>query len=291
MQQSELTALFLPIALGIIMLGMGMTLTLNDFKNVARYPKAVFIGLSNQLLLLPVLGYLIVMAFDLRPEIAVGIMLLAFSPGGATSNLISHLAKADLALSISLTAISSLVVNFSLPLLLNWSLAHFMGGEQAMQLPLLETFLQIFVVTILPVSLGMWIKNRFPTFTEKALKSVNLISAVFFVLILLMALLKERAHIVPYFQEAGFPALTLNLGALLLGYFSGLFFGLSKRQRVSISIETGIQNGTLAIGIALSPAMLNNVEMAIPAAIYSLMMFVTAGAVVIWSRQRADLDI
>lgn len=288
MQQSELTALFLPIALGIIMLGMGMTLTLNDFKNVARYPKAVFIGLSNQLLVLPLLGYLIVLAFDLRPEIAVGIMLLAFSPGGATSNLISHLAKADLALSISLTAISSLVVNFSLPLLLNWSLAHFMGGEQAMQLPLLETFLQIFVVTILPVSIGMWIKNRFPVFTEKALKSVNLISAVFFVLILLMALLKERAHIVPYFLEAGFPALSLNVGALLLGYISGLFFGLSKRQRVSISIETGIQNGTLAIGIALSPAMLNNVEMAIPAAIYSLMMFVTAGAVVIWSSTSSD---
>lgn len=288
MQQSELTALFLPIALGIIMLGMGMTLTLNDFKNVARYPKAVFIGLSNQLLVLPLLGYLIVLAFDLRPEIAVGIMLLAFSPGGATSNLISHLAKADLALSISLTAISSLVVNFSLPLLLNWSLAHFMGGEQAMQLPLLETFLQIFVVTILPVSIGMWIKNRFPVFTEKALKSVNLISAVFFVLILLMALLKERAHIVPYFLEAGFPALSLNVGALLLGYISGLFFGLSKRQRVSISIETGIQNGTLAIGIALSPAMLNNVEMAIPAAIYSLMMFVTAGAVVIWSSTGSD---
>lgn len=288
MQQSELTALFLPIALGIIMLGMGMTLTLNDFRNVARYPKAVFIGLSNQLLILPLLGYLIVLAFDLRPEIAVGIMLLAFSPGGATSNLISHLAKADLALSISLTAISSLVVNFSLPLLLNWSLAHFMGGEQAMQLPLLETFLQIFVVTILPVSIGMWIKNRFPVFTEKALKSVNLISAVFFVLILLMALLKERAHIVPYFLEAGFPALSLNVGALLLGYISGLFFGLSKRQRVSISIETGIQNGTLAIGIALSPAMLNNVEMAIPAAIYSLMMFVTAGAVVIWSSTSSD---
>lgn len=288
MQQSELTALFLPIALGIIMLGMGMTLTLNDFKNVARYPKAVFIGLSNQLLVLPLLGYLIVLAFDLRPEIAVGIMLLAFSPGGATSNLISHLAKADLALSISLTAISSLVVNFSLPLLLNWSLAHFMGGEQAMQLPLLETFLQIFVVTILPVSIGMWIKNRFPVFTEKALKSVSLISAVFFVLILLMALLKERAHIVPYFLEAGFPALSLNVGALLLGYISGLFFGLSKRQRVSISIETGIQNGTLAIGIALSPAMLNNVEMAIPAAIYSLMMFVTAGAVVIWSSTSSD---
>ena len=166
-----------------------------------------------------------------------------------------------------------------------------MGGEEAVQLPLGKTMVQIFVVTILPVSIGMLIKQRFPAFTERSLKAVNIMSAVFFVLILLLAILKERANIVPYFVQAGVPALALNLAALLLGYITGLLFALNFKQRVAISIETGIQNGTLAIGIALSPAILNNTEIAIPAAIYSLMMFITATLVVLWSRKRADLDI
>jgi BASS family bile acid:Na+ symporter len=291
MEQSAVTALFLPLALGIIMLGMGMTLTLDDFRRIVKDPRAVLVGLSAQLVILPLFGLLLAVGFELRPELAVGLMLLALSPGGATSNLISHLAKADLALSVTLTAISSIVTNFTLPIFLGMALQHWMQGDKAIELPFIETFAQIFVVTILPVSLGMVIKQRFPAFTDRSLKAVNIVSAVFFVLILLLAILKERENIVPYFKEAGVPALLLNLGALLLGYLSGLFFKLDLRQRVSISIETGIQNGTLAIAIALSPVILNNTEIAIPAAIYSLMMFVTAGGVVLWSRQRADMDI
>lgn len=291
MEQSTLTALFLPVALGIIMLGMGMTLVLADFKRVFIYPKAVLLGLGNQLLLLPVIGFLLASVFDLSPELSVGIMLLALCPGGATSNIISHLAKADLALSISLTALSSTITNFTIPIFLNLALFHFMGGENAIQLPIGKTIFQIFLVTILPVSIGMMVKARFPRFTERTLKAVNITSAVFFVLILLMAILKERQNIVPYFIEAGLPALSLNLIALLLGYVTGILFSLNFHQRVSISIETGIQNGTLAIGIALSPALLNSTEIAIPAAIYSLMMFVTASFVVLWSRKRESLDI
>lgn len=291
MEQSTLTAIFLPLALGIIMLGMGMTLTLADFKRVFVYPKAVLLGLVNQLAFLPLLGFGLAMAFDLRPELAVGIVLLALCPGGATSNIISHLAKADLALSISLTAISSTITNFTIPIFLNIALFHFMGGAEAVQLPLGKTIAQIFVVTIFPVAIGMLIKQRFPAFTERSLKAVNIMSAVFFVLILLLAILKERANIVPYFVQAGFPALLLNLSAILLGYISGLLLSLNFKQRVAIAIETGIQNGTLAIAIALSPAILNNTEIAIPGAIYSLLMFLTATLVVLWSRKRADLDI
>jgi BASS family bile acid:Na+ symporter len=291
MEQSTLTAIFLPLALGIIMLGMGMTLTISDFKRVFIYPKAVLLGLVNQLAFLPLLGFGLAMAFDLRPELAVGIVLLALCPGGATSNIISHLAKADLALSISLTAISSTITNFTIPIFLNLALFHFMGGADAVQLPLGKTIAQIFVVTIFPVSLGMLIKQRFPELTNRSLKAVNIMSAVFFVLILLLAILKERANIVPYFVQAGFPALLLNLSAILLGYISGLLLSLNFKQRVAIAVETGIQNGTLAIAIALSPAILNNTEMAIPGAIYSLLMFLTAIMVVLWSRKRADLDI
>lgn len=291
MEQSNLTALFLPLALGIIMLGMGMTLTPADFKRVFLYPKAILLGLTNQLIVLPLLGLAIIYIFDLKAELAVGVLLLALCPGGATSNIISHLAKADLALSISLTAFSSTITNFSIPFLLNLALFHFMGGAEAIQLPIGKTVVQIFAVTILPVGLGMLIKQYLPTITSKSLKAVNIMSAVFFVLILLMAIVKERANIIPYFLEAGFPALLLNLVAMLAGYASGLFFALQFKQRVAISIETGIQNGTLAIAIALSPVMLNNTQMAIPAAIYSLIMFLTASMLVLWSRKRADLDI
>ncbi len=288
MEQSIVTALFLPLALGIIMLGMGMTLTLDDFKRIMIYPKAVVAGVVCQLLLLPAIGFAVASAFNMAPELAVGIMLLALCPGGATSNIISHLAKADLALSITLTAISSVITNFTIPIFLNMALFHFMGGAQAVQLPLATTILQIFVVTILPVSLGMYIKKRFPAFTEKSLKAVNIVSAVFFVVILLLAILKERANIIPFFEQAGMAALLLNLTGMALGYLIGKALALDFRQQVAISIETGIQNGTLAIAIALSPVILNNSQMATPAAIYSLIMFVTASLVIFFSRRRAE---
>jgi BASS family bile acid:Na+ symporter len=285
MEQSALTAIFLPVALGIIMLGMGMTLSLNDFKRVVIYPKAVVIGLSTQIILLPLLGFGLAAIFFESPELAVGFILIALCPGGATSNLISHLAKADVALSISLTAISSLATTFTIPILLNVALMHYMVGDQAIQLPLFNTFLQIFAVTILPVSIGMVIKAKYPTFAFNSQKVMNIISTVFFILILLAAILKERENIVPYFRQAGLATLLLNMSSLLIGYYIGKLFQLNKRQRSSIAIETGIQNGTLAIALALSPAILNNTQMAVPGAIYSLLMFVTAAVVIILSKK------
>lgn len=269
------------------MLGMGMTLTLDDFKRIMIYPKAVVTGILCQLIMLPLLGFAVASVFEMAPELAVGIVLLALCPGGATSNIISHLAKADLALSITLTAITSIVTNFSIPIFLNMALFHFMGGEQAIQLPIGTTILQIFVITILPVSVGMFVKKRFPAFTERSLKTVNVLSATFFVIILLLAILKERANIIPFFQQAGMAALLLNLSAMALGYFIARALNLNFRQQVAIAIETGIQNGTLAIAIALSPVILNNSQMATPGAIYSLIMFVTAGTVIFFSRKKS----
>lgn len=285
MEQSIVTSLFLPLALGVIMLGMGMTLTLFDFKRVVLYPKAAIIGLICQLILLPLLGFGLASLFFDSPELAVGFILIALCPGGATSNIISHLAKADLALSISLTAISSLVTNFTIPILLNLALFTYLGGDQAIQLPLFKTFVQIFAITILPVSLGMLIKRKYPNFAFKSQKAMNIISMVFFVMILLAAILKERENIIPYFEQAGLASLLLNSGSLLIGFYLGKFFSLNKRQRSAIAIETGIQNGTLAITLALSPAILNNTQMAVPGAIYSLLMFVTAAIVIIFSKK------
>jgi len=291
MEQSVLTAVFLPIALGIIMLGMGMTLTPADFRRVVRFPKAAIVGLSTQLIMLPLLGFGLAAIFFDIPELAVGFILIALCPGGATSNIISHMAKADLALSISLTAVSSIVTNFTIPILLNVALFQYMGGEQGIQLPLVKTFLQIFVITILPVSIGMLIKHKFNDFAKQSEKSMSIISAVFFIIILLAALLKERANIIPYFQQAGFAALLLNTISLFVGYHLGRLFSLSYRQRSAVSIETGIQNGTLAITLALSPNILNNTEMAIPGAIYSLLMFLTAIVVIIYFKRKNNKEI
>ena len=286
MEQSAVTAIFLPLALGIIMLGMGMTLTLNDFKKVALYPKAALVGLVSQLVLLPLIGFGLAAVFFTIPELAVGLILISLCPGGATSNLISHLAKADLALSISLTAISSIITNFTIPILLNIALAHYMTGEKAITLPFIKTFLQIFLVTIFPVLIGMLIKKKRPQFALKSEKAMNIISTVFFILILLAAIVKEKENIIPYFKQAGIAAIILNLSALFLGFIIGKLFSLNKRQRSSIAIETGIQNGTLAIALALSPAILNNTQMAVPAAIYSLLMFVTAAVVILISKKQ-----
>ena len=184
MEQGLLVSVFLPVALGVIMLGMGMTLTLDDFKRIIKFPKAAIIGLVCQLIMLPLLGFgLAGVLFD-TPELAVGFILIALCPGGATSNIISHLAKADLALSVSLTAVSSTITNFSIPVLLNIALFTYMGGEQAIQLPIIKTFIQIFGVTILPVSIGMLIKQKYPAFALKSEKTMNVISTTFFIVIL-----------------------------------------------------------------------------------------------------------
>ena len=258
MEQGLLVTIFLPVALGVIMLGMGMTLTLDDFKRIVKFPKAAIIGLVSQLIILPLLGFgLAGLLFD-TPELAVGFILIALCPGGATSNIISHLAKADLALSVTLTAISSTVTNFTIPILLNVALFNYLGGEQAIQLPIIKTFIQIFGVTILPVSIGMLIKRKYPTFALNSQKTMNIISSTFFIVILLAAILKERANLIPYFQEAGVAAILLNLSSLFVGYQLAKVFSLSLRQRTAISIETGIQNGTLAVTLALSPTILNN---------------------------------
>jgi BASS family bile acid:Na+ symporter len=291
MEQSIVTAVFLPIALGIIMLGMGMTLTPADFRRVAKFPKAAVIGLSSQLIILPLLGFALAGIFFDVPELAVGFILIALCPGGATSNIISHMAKADLALSISLTAISSLVTNFTIPILLNFALIKYMGEAEGVQLPLFKTFLQIFVITILPVSIGMLIKKRFSDFAKRSEKTMSIISAVFFVIILLAAILKERANIIPYFEQAGLATLLLNASSLLIGYYLGKMFSLSYRQRSAISIESGIQNGTLAITLALSPNILNNTQMAVPGAIYSLLMFITAIVVIFYFKSKNNEEI
>jgi bile acid:Na+ symporter, BASS family len=287
MESNILTAIFLPFALGIIMLGMGLSLTLKDFQRVTFYPKAVIIGLVNQLLVLPLIAFSTLLFLPVSPELAVGVMILAACPGGATSNLLTHMAKGDTALSISLTAISSFITVFSIPILVNFSLIHFMGEGEIIQLPVLKTMAQIVVITIIPVSIGMILKNKFPELAKKSEKPVKISSAIFITIIIIGAILNDKDVIIPSFIAVGPVTLLLNVVMLAIAYFSAKLFNASKPQSISISIESGIQNGTLAIAIASSPLLLNNPDMAISPAIYSLIMFITAfAAVSIFTRKK-----
>lgn len=280
MESNLLTELFLPLALGIIMLGMGLALTLDDFKRILLYPKAVFIGLINQLILLPLTGFALMYFWDLEPVYAVGIILIAACPGGPTSNLFAYLAKCDAALSISLTALSSFITIFTIPFIVNFGLDTFMGEEQFVRLPVLRTILQIMVITVIPVSLGMYIKSKRPNLARRSERPVKIASAVFIALIIAGAILKDRENVIPAFQQVGLPTLALNVITLAIGFVTAKILGLRFKQAATISIETGIQNGTLAIAIAASATLLNNPQMAIPPAVYSIIMFFTGAAVV-----------
>jgi bile acid:Na+ symporter, BASS family len=280
MQESLLTLVLLPLALGIIMLGMGLSLTINDFKRILQFPKAVLVGVVNQLVLLPLMGFLLMYFWELQPTYAVGIILLAACPGGPTSNLFAYLGKCDTALSITLTAVSSILTIFTIPFIVNYAMLLHLGEGQYVALPVLRTILQIMVITIIPVSLGMYLKFKKPEWAIKAERPVKLASTFFIILIILGAVLKDKENIIPAFQETGMPILILNTITLLVGFYSAKLLKLSFKQASTISIESGIQNGTLAIAIAASGTMLNSPEMAIPPAVYSLLMFVT-GAVAV----------
>lgn len=273
MQDSLITQVGLPFALFIIMLGMGMALVPADFKRVARFPGAVALGLVLKLLVMPALTFLLLSLTPMRPELAVGFVLLAACPGGATTNLITHLARGDVALSITLTAIASIITVFTIPVLVNWGLLRFMGQEREIVLPLFRTILQILVITVVPVALGMLLRAKRPALCHRAERPVKNLSAAFLVLIILAALLKERDQLGELFAQAGPLALALNLVGMALGYGATRWLTRDPARAVTVGIEVGVVNGTL--GIAIAAGILQNSAMTIPSAIYSLIMFPT----------------
>lgn len=275
MQGAYITTVIMPFALGIIMLGLGLSLTIDDFKRVVKFPKAVFIGLFCQMILLPIVCFFIAKSFGLAPALAVGLMLLSASPGGATANLYSHLAKGDVALNVTLTALNSVLTIFSIPVIVNLSLGYFMGSEAYIPLQF-KKVVEVFMIVLVPVAIGMLINNRFPVFSKRMEKPVKIASAFILAFVIIAAAYKEKDNVATYFAQVGLAALAFNLVSMLSGYFLPKFFRLPEKQNISIAMEIGIHNGTLAIFIALNA--LENTAMAMPAAIYSLMMFFTAAA-------------
>ena len=271
-------SVIIPICLFLIMMGMGLTLVTNDFKRVLKYPKAVGIGLTNQLILLPIIGFALANIMPLRPEYAVGVMLLVLCPGGTTSNLFTYLAKGDVALSVTMTAIASVITVFTIPIVLSFSLIYFMGSGSAFELPVLKTVLTLVLLTIVPISIGMLIKRYAPAIADRSQVYVSRFGVLFLTFLVLFLGYVQRDIIVDAFIATGPVSIILNLSTMALGYYSSKWFGLNLAQRTSVTLEVGLQNSTLSIFMALT--LLSNYDMSMMPAIYTLVMFLTAGILV-----------
>jgi BASS family bile acid:Na+ symporter len=283
MQSNLFTSFLLPLALAIVMLGMGLSLVPEDFKRITRDPKAVVVGTVCQVLLLPLIGTLITLVVPMQPEIAVGLIVLAVCPGGPSSNLMTYLAKGDVALSVTLTAVSSIVTVFTIPLFTNLALQYFLGENTEIALPIGTTTLQIFLITLLPTAIGMAIRYQFPGTARRLEKQMSRLAAGLLALVIVLLLVKEGSKLPGFLVQVGVGVLLLNLIATLAGFLAGKVFRLPLAQQICIAIEVGIQNGTLAI--AITAGLLKNPDMAVPAAIYSLLMYITGFGAILYGRQ------
>ena len=277
-----ITQIFLPISLAIIMFGMGLTLVVGDFGRLFTYPKAVIVGLCNQLIFLPLIGFSIILLFDLSSSMAIGIMILALCPGGPTSNLITQVARGNIGLSVTLTALASLITVFTIPIILSKAITYFTGETGVViELPIVQTMLQILVITVIPVSIGMVIRKKNEGFALRMEKPMRTASTVLFVIIFLLVMIANKDLIVEAMKEVGLATLLLNLSTMALGYITARAFRIKGKSQISITIESGIQNGTLAFVIATT--ILNNVEMGLPTGAYSIWMFITGGICLLYT--------
>ena len=284
MQSTLLTTLLLPLALGVIMFGLGLGLAMDDFRRVARYPRAVLTGLFLQTAVLPWAALGLALLFRLPPELAIGLMLLAASPGGATANIYSHLARGDVALNITLTAVNSVLCLVTLPLILDLSLRFFLGEGQYVPPPV-QKIIEVAAIIILPVAIGMTVRALAPAFAARMEKPIRVLSVLVLALLVVAAVAQAWETLLTWFAVVGLACLLFNLASMGTGYAAPLALKLPRRQAIAIAMEIGIHNGTLAIFIALN--VLGNATMSVPAAVYSLLMFFTAAGFAWWASRRA----
>ena len=270
-----ITDIFLPLALAFIMFSLGLSLTGSNFLKVAQRPRDFFIGAFSQIIILPFIGLILVTIWPLSPELAIGVMIIAAAPGGATSNILTSFAKGDVALSISLTAIISLLCVFTIPFIILQSYEYLGSSIQLdKEFNLLNIASQMFLIVTIPVLLGMFIRKILSNFAVIFEPISKKISTLLFVLVLIGAILSERENIVSYFAQAGLITLLLNLIMMFIAFYLGKHFISGPDQAKAITIECGLQNGTLAIVVATS--IFGGGIYLIPAATYSLIMFATS---------------
>ena len=282
---STVFTIFMPVALGLVMFGLGLTLTVADFKRVVRYPKATAVALVCQVVVLPVVCFGLVLAFDLQGALAVGMMLLVAAPGGITANLFSHLAGGDVALNITLTAINSLLSAFTLPVVVALATWRFMGDQAAIGLQL-GKFVQVLAIVLIPVGIGLWTRHRFGAWAVRMHQRVSIASAAVLVLVILGAVVQAFDVLAANLGRLGGIALLLSTLSLTVGYVVPRLFRVSRRQAIASAMEIGIHNVTVAIIVAVS--VIGNEAMAAPAAVYGVLMFVPAAGVAYLLSRRAE---
>ena len=279
--------IFLPISLIFIMFTLGLGLTLSDFTNLIHKPKPFFIGIMNQMAILPLVAFIIISLMGITKEIAVGMMILASCPGGVTSNMITKLAKGDTALSISYTAVISILTIFTLPIITGLSMNHFMGAD-APPLNILSLGLTMFFITAVPVGIGMLVRSKNKSFADAFEVTATKISTVLFIIIILGALVSEWDTFINNFLQLGPAIVLLIVMMLLIAYTSSNWFKMSNKQSITVAIESGIQNGT--VGITVGNLIINPVSglsiLSIPSGVYSILMYFICLPFVFWYIKR-----
>jgi BASS family bile acid:Na+ symporter len=284
MQESVISSVILPLAIAIIMVTLGMMLTVADFRRVITQPKPVLIGLFCQMILLPVLGFAVAGIFALPAIYAISLILLAVSPDGATSNLIIHAGDGDRALGITLTAITNMLAWLTIPIGLGIAYSMYGTGALDIDFPVLDTMIQVAVITVLPTLIGMGIRSWKPQFAENSKRWSKTFATVFLFLVIL-ALIAQNWDVIVRDGPRFAPAfIVLNVLSLIVGYFVPKFLGINYVQAMTIAIETGLQNSTVSITVAIS--LLNNNEMAVIPGLYAIWMYVTGFALAFWMARR-----
>ncbi|MEU7143534.1 bile acid:sodium symporter family protein [Nocardia sp. NPDC046473] len=286
---SALVSVGLPVVLIVIMFGLGLSLTVHDFTRIAKSPKAVAIALGCQLVVLPLAAFGLVLLFDPSPLLAIGVMLLAASPGGTAANLFSHLFHGDVALNVSLTAVNAVIAVGTVPVVTNLAIDYFdPGGAAAVGLQFGKV-VQVFSIVLIPVALGMLVRRWSPSFADRMDRPVRIGSALTLTLVITATMVDQRADIIPYIRAVGVAMILFCLISLTVGYVVPRVLGVEGRQAIACSMEVGIHNGVIAITIAIS--VLDSTEMAIPAAVYGVAIFpLAAGFGWLVTRRRARND-
>ncbi len=269
-----ITDIFLPLALAFIMFALGLGLTGSDFFRVLKQPRDFFVGAFSQIILLPLIAFILVKLWPIAPELAIGVMIIAAAPGGVTSNILTSFARGDVALSISLTAVISLVCIFTIPFIVLTSVGLLGDPQMLSNISLVSMSRDMFLIVTVPVLLGIIFRKYLYSITLKFEPVAKKISTILFVLVLIGAIAAERENVVPYFAQAGLITLMLNLIMMVVAYYVAQSFATGPDQKKCITIECGLQNGTLAIFVATS--IFGGGAYVIPAATYSLIMFVTS---------------
>jgi len=278
------TEFFLPLALFVIMFSLGLGLGPADFRRVALQPRDFLVGMVSQLVLLPAVAFGIALAWAPEPPLAVGLMIIAAAPGGVASNLLTRYAGGDTALSVTMTAVTSLAAIVTVPFIVFLALDHFVGADATAEMSMVGVALRMFAIVALPIALAMGVRSFRPVLAARWEPALEILSGALFAVVLAAAIWVERENIASYFAAAGLATLGLNVAMMAIAFWGTALIGCRRPQRIALTLECGLQNGTLAIAVVAALGL--DSAYAVPAAIYSLLMFATALGFVALVRRR-----